>query len=106
MKLGTDGLARFEQEVRRHIPAVLRHPRLPIEFILSTDPADDALHLAGSSKGYVGGSIGLSQNRDDKLRSAIRYELRRNDKSQQLFTAGIVGRLTNATAGGSSVPSW
>jgi len=73
--------------------------RIPVRSGLAVDwSLDDALHLAGSSRGYVGGSVGLSQSLEDKLRSSIRYELRRQDRSRQLFTAGIAGRLSGATA--------
>jgi len=73
--------------------------RLPVRPGLSFDwTLDNAVHLAGAGKGYVGGSFGFTQTKDDKLRISTRYEIRRGDTSQKIFTAGIVGRLTTATS--------
>jgi VCBS repeat-containing protein len=80
--------------------AVLRLlTRVPIRSGLSFDwSLDNAMHLAGTGKGYVGGSLGFTETRDDKLRMSVRYELRRRDTTETILTAGVVGRLNAATS--------
>jgi hypothetical protein len=73
--------------------------RVPLRSGLSLDwSVDSAMHLAGQSKGYVGGSFGFTQIIDDKLHVSARYELRRRDTSETILTAGVVGRLNAATS--------
>jgi hypothetical protein len=73
--------------------------RLPIRSGLSFDwTLENAVHLAGTGKGYLGGSFGFTESKDDKLRMSTRYEIRRGDTSQGILTAGIVGRLSAATS--------
>jgi SdrD B-like domain len=73
--------------------------RLPVRPGLSFDwTLDNAVHLAGAGKGYVGGSFGFTKSKDDTLRMFTRYEMRRGDTTQGIFTAGIVGRLSTATS--------
>jgi len=73
--------------------------RLPIRPGLSFDwTLDNAVHLAGAGKGYVGGSFGFTKSKDDQLRMFSRYEMRRGDTTQGILTAGIVGRLSTATS--------
>jgi len=73
--------------------------RLPIRSGLSVDwTLDNAIHLAGTGKGYVGGSFGFTELKEDKLLLSTRYEIRRRDRSQKIFTAGIVGQLTPSTS--------
>jgi hypothetical protein len=73
--------------------------RVPVRPGLSVDwTLDNALHLAGAGRGYIGGSFGFTQLMDDKLRISARYELRRRDRSEHGFTAGVVGRLTESTS--------
>src|SRR5204863_7734993 len=69
--------------------AVLRVlTRVPIRTGLSIDwSLDNAMHLAGNGKGYVGGSLGFTETRDDTLRISVRYELRRRDMSEMILTA-------------------
>src|SRR4029434_2980590 len=56
--------------------------RVPVRPGLSVDwTLDNALHIAGAGRGYIGGSFGFSQLVDDKLRISARYELRRRDRS-------------------------
>jgi hypothetical protein len=79
--------------------AVLRVlTRVPIRSGLSFDwSLDSAMHLAGTGKGYVGGSLGFTEIREDQLRISVRYELRRRDTAETILTAGLVGRLNAAT---------
>jgi uncharacterized repeat protein (TIGR01451 family) len=71
--------------------------RLPVRSGLTIDwSIDNALHLAGAGRGYVGGSVGLSQS-NDRVRTFARYELRRRDASDHLFSTGVVGRLADST---------
>jgi len=73
--------------------------RVPVRPGLSIDwSLDNALHLAGSGRGYLGGSFGFSQLIDDKLRISARYELRHREIVEHGFTAGVVGRLTESTS--------
>jgi uncharacterized repeat protein (TIGR01451 family) len=73
--------------------------RLPIRPGLSFDwTLDNAVHLTGTGKGYVGGSFGFTKSKDDKLRISSRFEIRRAVTTQKIFTAGIVGRLSAATS--------
>jgi hypothetical protein len=73
--------------------------RMPIRSGLSFDwSLDNAMHLSGKGKGYVGGSLGFTETRDDKLRISVRYELRRRDTAEIILTAGVVGRLNAATS--------
>jgi uncharacterized repeat protein (TIGR01451 family) len=80
--------------------AVLRVlTRVPIRSGLSFDwSLDNAMHLSGNGKGYVGGSLGFTETRDDTLRISVRYELRRRDTAETILTAGVVGRLNAATS--------
>jgi uncharacterized repeat protein (TIGR01451 family) len=80
--------------------AVLRVlTRVPIRSGLSFDwSLDNAMHLSGTGKGYVGGSLGFTETRDDKLRMSVRYELRRRDTTETILTAGVVGRLNASTS--------
>jgi len=73
--------------------------RVPVRSGLSIDwSVNNAVHLAGSGKGYVGGSFGFTQMVEDKLRVSSRYELRRREEMETIFTTGVVGRLTNSTS--------
>jgi len=70
--------------------------RLPVKSGLSIDwSIDNALHLAGAGRGYVGGSVALAQS-NDRVRTFVRYELRRRDVSDHLFSTGVVGRLRDS----------
>jgi hypothetical protein len=72
--------------------------RLPVKPGLSIDGSiDNALHIAGEGRGYIGGSVALSQSHGNRLRTFVRYELRRRDVSEHLFSAGMVGRLSAST---------
>jgi hypothetical protein len=73
--------------------------RAPIRSGLTFDwSLDNAMHLSGKGKGYVGASLGFTETRDDKLRISVRYELRRRDTAEIILTAGVVGRLNAATS--------
>jgi uncharacterized repeat protein (TIGR01451 family) len=70
--------------------------RLPVKSGMSIDwSIDNALHLAGAGRGYIGGSVALSQS-NDRVRTFVRYELRRRDVSEHLFSTGVVGRLRDS----------
>jgi len=70
--------------------------RLPVRSGVSIDwSIDNALHLAGAGQGYIGGSVALSQS-NDRVRTFVRYELRRRDVLEHLFSMGVVGRLADS----------
>jgi hypothetical protein len=70
--------------------------RLPVKSGVSIDwSIDNALHLAGAGRGYIGGSVALSQS-NDRVRTFVRYELRRREVSEHLFSTGVVGRLRDS----------
>jgi hypothetical protein len=70
--------------------------RLPVKSGMSIDwSIDNALHLAGAGRGYIGGSVALSQS-NDRVRTFVRYELRRRDVSEHLVSTAVVGRLRDS----------
>jgi hypothetical protein len=73
--------------------------QVPVTKNLSIDWSfDDAVHLSGGAKGYVGAAVGLSYRKAEDFRTSARYELRRKDDLQHILTLGGVGRLTSSVS--------